>query len=242
MTAGKETDMLRWPIILALGGLLWGCPGFGDKTLAELEGITDVPTYEQDIKPLMTQYCTTCHTDPPVAGAPQPLLTYAQVTAEAERIRVRCVQLGDMPPGGGMPDADKARVEAWILGGAPEGTPGAEPDPPAPMPDAEPEMVMGDPTWDSLQPALQAGFCNVPGCHAGDAPAAQLDLTTYAGFLAGGVNGDLTGGGDPAASLLIDRLRERNGTTIMPLGGPPRPEAEIALYEAWIAAGFPESE
>lgn len=222
---------------------LSGCPGFGDKTLAEIEGITDVPTYHADVAPILARYCTTCHTDPPIAGAPQPLLTFEQAKADADRIRVRAVQLGDMPPGGGVADGDKAVLEAWVAGGAPEGVASAEPEPTPDMGEPEPLPDMGagaEPTWATIEPLLTRGTCNVPGCHGGGAPSANLDLSTYQGFLAGGVSGDLTGGGDPAASLLIDRLRTRNGTSVMPLGGPSRPEDEIALYEAWIAAGFPE--
>jgi hypothetical protein len=41
-----------------------------------------------------------------------------------------------------------------------------------------------------------------------------------------------------AASLLVDKLRNRNGVgTQMPLGAEPLPEADIAAIEAWIAAG-----
>ncbi|MGK0358193.1 MAG: hypothetical protein ACI9U2_000476 [Bradymonadia bacterium] len=234
--------MLRWTLPATLALFLGGCPGFGDKTLAEIEGITGVPTYETDIKPVLARYCTTCHTDPPVAGAPQPLLTYAQVLDDADRIHVRCVQLGDMPPGGGIPDNERALIDAWVLGGKPQGTPG-EPEPSPDMGgEPEPGPDMGDtaPTWATVDSLLTAGSCNAPGCHGDAAPSAQLDLSSYAGFIAGGTNGDLTGGGDPALSLLIDRLRARNGNSIMPLGGPERPAAEIAIYEAWIAAGFPE--
>ena len=113
--------MFRWKLLVTLALSLPGCPGFGDKTLAELEGITEVPTYEADIKPILATYCTGCHADPPAAGAPQPLITYDQAVADAERIRVRSVQLGDMPPGGGMADNDRALLEAWVLNGAPEG-------------------------------------------------------------------------------------------------------------------------
>lgn len=236
--------MVRWtlPATLALG--LGGCPGFGDKTLAEIEGITEVPTYEADVKPILEQYCTTCHTDPPVAGAPQPLLDFAQVVADADRIHVRGVQLGDMPPGGGMPDAEKAIIDAWFLGGTPQGTPDtpepemAEPEAPEPEaaePEAAPRL-----NWATMQGFLAAGGCS--GCHGSVAPSAGLDLTSYAAFIANDTasGGLLTGDGDPAASLLIDRLRARNGTTLMPEGGPARPEDEIATYEAWIEAGFPE--
>jgi hypothetical protein len=44
--------------------------------------------------------------------------------------------------------------------------------------------------------------------------------------------------GSAAESLLVDKLRNRNGVaTQMPLGAEPLPEAEIAAIEAWIDGG-----
>jgi len=43
--------------------------------------------------------------------------------------------------------------------------------------------------------------------------------------------------GDPAHSLLIDKLRNRGVATQMPLGAEPLAEADIAAIEAWINAG-----
>jgi hypothetical protein len=44
--------------------------------------------------------------------------------------------------------------------------------------------------------------------------------------------------GDPSASLLVDKLRNRNGVaTQMPLGAEPLEESDIAAVEAWITAG-----
>ena len=43
--------------------------------------------------------------------------------------------------------------------------------------------------------------------------------------------------GDPAASLLIDKIRNRNVATQMPLGAEPLEEADIMAIEAWITAG-----
>lgn len=42
---------------------------------------------------------------------------------------------------------------------------------------------------------------------------------------------------DPAASLLIDKIRNRNVSTQMPLGAEPLEEADIKAIEAWITAG-----
>ena len=44
----------------------------------------------------------------------------------------------------------------------------------------------------------------------------------------------------PAMSLFIDHLRARNGKLLMPLGADALPEAQIMMFERWIAAGSPE--
>lgn len=43
--------------------------------------------------------------------------------------------------------------------------------------------------------------------------------------------------GDPAHSLFIDKIRNRNVATQMPLGAEPLEEADIQALEAWITAG-----
>jgi hypothetical protein len=43
--------------------------------------------------------------------------------------------------------------------------------------------------------------------------------------------------GDPGSSLIIDKLRNRNVATQMPLGAKPLPEEQIALFESWIRGG-----
>ena len=251
--------MMRW----TMGGLaliaLSGCPGFGDKTLAELEGIDDVVTYHAEIRPILEERCFPCHTDPPKFGAPNALANYQQALAFDQRIVVRAVQEGTMPPGGGMTDEEKALISAWVAAGSPEGDPAAGPDmgvevDMAPEPDMGPVVDMDPgadmrpdmgppppPTWDDdIQPIMDQS-CAFPGCHGGGMPSSNLDLTGYAGFIAGGFGGDLTGEGDPARSGFVDRLRERDGLPLMPQGGPPLDEAVIVMIEDWIAAGFPEN-
>lgn len=235
-----------------------GCPGFGDKTLAELEGIDDAVTYEGEIAALLEQRCTVCHRDPPIAGAPNSLATYEDAVTWAARIKARVVDEGTMPPGAPLPDSERALLAAWISAGTPRGTPPADmgavvdlgPDmaPPADMgPDMDPGADLGPepdlgppPTWAGDIAPVIVQSCAVQVCHGGATPFGGLDLSTYQGFLDGGVSGDLTGGGDPRDSLLIDRLRARDGFPVMPQGGPMLPEETLRLFEAWIAAGHPE--
>ena len=247
----------RWLLVTILA--LPGCPGFGDQTLAELEGLDGVPTWHADVQPIMRDYCQTCHRVVPVAGAPYPLVTLEEVRQHADRVRVRSVQLGDMPPGSALPDALRATLDAWIAGGMPEGTPKLDA---SPMPDAAVDARVPDaaadarvatdagsvdatppaPTWnDDIGPLLRRATCTEGGCHDANGLSARLSLTTYAGFLAGGASGRvLHGDGDPRAAYLVVRMRGSDGAAVMPLGRAARPEAELSLIEAWIAAGYPE--
>lgn len=256
----------RWLIAgLMLTGLA-GCPGFGDQTLAELEGVEGV-TYEGEIRGLIEARCFPCHTNPPKFGAPNSLAGFEDAAALASRMQARAVDEATMPPGSPLPDEDKALIAAWVAAGAPQGTPGQDmdlldagpvdmaPRDQGPMLDMDPAGDLGPevdggpmpdmgpppPTWnDDVQPIMNQN-CAFAGCHGGGAPSAQLDLSSYADFEDGGISGDLTGGGDPADSLLIDRLRARNGFPIMPQGSRDGlPEDQIQLIEAWIAAGHPE--
>lgn len=227
----------------ALG--LTGCPGFGDRTLGVAGG--EVPTYEGQIKALIDTQCNGCHRDPPVAGAPFPLVTYEQAVERASRIKARSVTVREMPPGGGLGDTEAGLLKAWIEGGTPRG----EAPPDAGPPDAEiiPDMAPpGDdaggppppPTYADVKPIFD-GSCAFPGCHGGGSPAAQLDLTSYAGFTAGGVSGDLTSStGEPEDALLIKRVRALDGFPVMPPGGPALPEDQLSTLDGWIAAGAPE--
>jgi len=75
-------------------------------------------------------------------------------------------------------------------------------------------------------------------CHSGLSAAAGLRLDTLDGLLAGSANGPVVRQGDPASSELLRRL---NGSSQprMPMTGPPfLTDAEVALFEQWIAGGL----
>jgi hypothetical protein len=79
-------------------------------------------------------------------------------------------------------------------------------------------------------------------CHAGQF---EPDMTTPARFYANLVNRPgiehqrqlRVSPGAPEASLVIDKLRNRNVSTRMPLGAPPLSEEVIATFEKWISGG-----
>jgi uncharacterized membrane protein len=78
-------------------------------------------------------------------------------------------------------------------------------------------------------------------CHGEDKQKGKLQLSTVEGIRAGGKSGSLLVAGKPAESLLFQRISsplESKGH--MPPKAKPQPAAaEVAIFEAWIAAGAP---
>jgi len=61
--------------------------------------------------------CRTCHSDPPVGGAPFPLVTLAEVQANTVS-EYFAVATGAMPPAGGLSAQDADLLLDWLLNGA----------------------------------------------------------------------------------------------------------------------------
>jgi gluconolactonase len=118
-------------------------------------GPLPTPTWVDDVQPIIAGACLSCHGATPIAGAPMPLVTYAQVTAmyrslrtppemaEVYRFVARAMSstVAPMPSGGMLPPAQVDLVVRWAAAGAPERAPldagvdGGEPD--AAQPDAQ---------------------------------------------------------------------------------------------------------
>jgi hypothetical protein len=193
--------MLRRVAVVGLAVSLWGCPGFGD---AVPEG-PPAPTWVGEVEPIVQRWCGDCHAEEPVSGAPMSLASYGAVLAQAGLVHRRTLVQRSMPPGVAMAPGDLALLDAWFAGGMPSGA---------------------DADWLQLGP-LFAEDCTHSGCHGPEAPAAGLDLTTYAGF------------SDRPDLPLLDALLGRNGVTQMPIGAS-WPAARIALVELWLLDGAPE--
>ena len=107
-----------------------GCTNDSESDLLlveeEEEEVTDPETpltYNADIRPIISNNCLACHSDPP-AGAPFPLATYEQVLVRAENGQLLGAisrSAGDpriMPPSGRMSQATIDLIAAWIEDGA----------------------------------------------------------------------------------------------------------------------------
>ncbi|WP_271411463.1 c-type cytochrome domain-containing protein [Pseudomonas sp. Q1-7] len=92
-----------------------------------------------------------------------------------------------------------------------------------------------DVSFDAIQPILQAR-CVM--CHASEAAPLGLRLTSLEELLKGSRNREVVKPGDPAGSELVRRLKGQSQPR-MPMTGPPfLSDAEIALFEGWIAGGL----
>jgi hypothetical protein len=99
--------------------------------------------------------------------------------------------------------------------------------------------VFGDETVDYLRdikPILQAR-CHA--CHAALKQESNLRLDTVAAIARGGDSGPAVVAGNPAGSLLFERVSAADEAERMPPDGAPLTAEQIATLAKWIAAGAP---
>src|SRR5262249_48082649 len=126
---------------------------------------------------------------------------------------------------------------------APPGGEGTQKPPPRDAPpsdgNAKPPEVAGAPSYASTFAAFFEARCT--SCHGASKHKGGLRLDSYAALLEGGADGPALVPGDPAASLLLQRVKlPLEDEEHMPPDGRPQPTAEeLAALEAWIAAKAP---
>lgn len=132
-------------VVVTSSGLLGACSanlsdgGTGGKTSSTSSGgATGLPCEVADV---INAQCASCHSDPPTAGAPTPLLSAADLQAPAktdpsvtmavQSVKRMSAATAPMPPAGGASAADIAAFQKWIDAGYPQGDCGgmSMPDP-----------------------------------------------------------------------------------------------------------------
>jgi len=84
----------------------------------EGEELVITASYSNDIKPIMDAYCISCHSSPPVNGAPMQLTTAASVKeAILDRGLIERVEEGSMPEVGRLSAEEVQRIKNWKAGG-----------------------------------------------------------------------------------------------------------------------------
>lgn len=129
----KKTNNL---ILLCLTVFALGCSGSDNN-----EGVMNPPieynepdsgdenppssslTYSQDIRTIIGNNCTSCHSNPPTRNAPMSLTTYIEVvdavTNRGLLGRINSTS-NPMPPEGRLPSGTRQLIEDWINLGMPQ--------------------------------------------------------------------------------------------------------------------------
>jgi uncharacterized membrane protein len=89
---------------------------------------TDLPC---DVQSLLKTNCQSCHSNPPIAGAPMAMVTWSDMTRKTPSDSTKTVaqqsvkRMNDallpMPPGNKLSSAEIAILQKWVTAGTPKG-------------------------------------------------------------------------------------------------------------------------
>ena len=111
--------------LLATALFCLGCGDKADPVGEPGDGLPDLVSYTQHIKPLLDTNCIQCHAISRQGadrnGAPVGVNfdTYANARSSADRADAR-IQAGTMPPTGGLTTYDRSVFHKWVEQGTPE--------------------------------------------------------------------------------------------------------------------------
>ncbi|MBP86455.1 MAG: hypothetical protein CMJ64_07040 [Planctomycetaceae bacterium] len=193
--------------------------------------------FESDIQPILRAKCFVCHGDEKQKGG----LSLASLLSLTERgesgsavlagkpdesLLLKMIQEGEMPPEGEGLSAEQIGVlRRWIEDGTE-------------IRKVQRERAI---TQHRIIPLM---LLRCTACHGGRRREADLDLRSKAGMIAGGKSGPAVLPGKPGESLLIKRIRAEQmppRRQLVSVSVKPMDAGELAVLEAWIAAGLPES-
>lgn len=214
------------------------------------------PSFTGAVAPILTKHCGRCHIERQEGrlsvASYHALMNEAPggaivLPGDAEGSRLLdVIESGDMPRGGGkLSPPELETLRKWIAAGAKfDGTDpnarltnGGSAAPRRPTPPAV-QRATGDETVSFSRDLAGVLVERCLGCHGGGRNVrAQFNLSTFAGLLRGGDNGPPVTPGQPAKSLLIQKLQGTGGGERMPQGGPPLSDELIAQFETWIQEG-----
>lgn len=197
------------------------CAGEGER-YADAELVEAQRVYWSDVAPIFEIECKGCHDDPPKLGAPQALRTYEEILPWLNRIQVRSLEIGDMPPGGLRTLGAKTLIQKWIDQGALEQSIEAGEMAGEMAGEIAGEIPNTIPTWENDIFSIFEVYCNT--CHANPPTGgAPFSLKTYQDALP-----------------YLERFRERviNLRDMPPEGI--NDELVIEQLTLWIKAGGPE--
>ena len=201
--------------------------------------VAAAPVFEVDVAPILANKCGKCHSSKVQKGA----LDLSSMralrrggesgeSAVAESVDDSLLWImvdgGDMPPEGQPPlsDDERSLIRAWLAAGAKSN---------APVEVEEKKLNQHD--------VLPIVLLRCTTCHGARIKQGGVDLRTPASMKKGAKNGPAMIPGDPAGSLMMQRIESE--------ACPPRdlllkffvkrpPASEVKVLRDWIAAGAPE--
>lgn len=124
--------LLKVFVLLFSSAAIWACVGVSSVAMSSDAITSDI--LPCDIDAIFAERCRTCHADPPLSGAPMPLLTLKDLYADAvltpgkkvyEAVGIRIHDdARPMPqrPNPRLTLSETATLDAWIAAGAPAGS------------------------------------------------------------------------------------------------------------------------
>ena len=197
-------------------------PGSSGSTSTGSAGMDGLPC---EVAALLATKCTSCHGSKPVGGAPQPLVTYADLLAPSksdptksnavrslERMKLAA---SPMPPApaAGPSAANLAAFEAWVVADTPMGSCGDVDAGPNPF-DAPAQCTSMTMSMVDEGAAMNPGMACIK-CHNSDDEAPHLTLggTAYAtAHEPDDCNAKVKSG--PAISTAIVEITDKNGVVL----------------------------
>ncbi len=211
----------------------------------------------KDVAPILVAKCGRCHMGDSkgdfsmstfanlMKGPPAGVVIFPGDPVGSRVIEV--IESGEMPRGGlKVSPQELETLKKWIQGGAKfdgENTSAnlqtLVPAPkPADIPAVALKQATGKETVSFARDIAPILIANCSGCHIGGMRfSGNFNMTTFQGFLRGGDSGPPVKPGDPADSLLVQKLLGKAGGERMPARKPPLEADVIAKIETWIKEG-----
>lgn len=107
-------NRILYPLVACI--FLFNCSSDSDDAPKDddMENMTDIITYDDTIKSIMSNNCTQCHGNTPTNGAPFSLTTYSAVSGRIDRIIARMNNESNPMPPAGVVDIDtRGTMQQW---------------------------------------------------------------------------------------------------------------------------------
>ncbi len=111
-------------LILAILITCLSCENDSENDLVDIVEPVNEVTYTANVKAIMDNSCNSCHSNPPINGAPMSLLTFDDVknASESRGLLARMINASaPMPPSGLLPTTTTDIIKQWEDDGLLEG-------------------------------------------------------------------------------------------------------------------------